>query len=90
MKTALNTFNKNWISSLQKIAEKFTLIDVSKIEKIGVYARQPETSICTIIILSTKQQAIRLAKIHGGNAVFVDNSSKNNMVDIKMRWKKIG
>lgn len=36
--------NKKWISPLQKIAQKFNELDLSKIEKIGGYARDPSTS----------------------------------------------
>lgn len=90
MKTALSTSNKRWISPLQKIAEKFASVDVSEVEKIGPYARHPETSKCTVIIPSTKQQAIELVKNHSGSAAFVDSSLRNDLVGIGTHWEKMG
>lgn len=94
MKTALSTSNIRWISPLQKIAKKFASDDISEVEKIGAYARHPETSTCTIIVPGTKQQAIGLAKSYGGSAAFVDSSSRNNLVGIgthgeKMSWSAV-
>lgn len=46
VKTALSLDNKRWISvsPLQKIAQKFEQLDVSCIEKIEAYARNPLTN----------------------------------------------
>lgn len=62
VKTALSTLNKRWIFPLQKIAQKFSSVDISRVEKIGPYARHPDTCVCTIIIPDKKSQAIKLAK----------------------------
>ena len=75
---------------MQKIAEKFASVDVSEVEKIGAYARRPETSTCTVIIPSTKQQAIELAKNYSGSATFVDSSLKNGLMGIETYWEKMG
>ena len=75
---------------MQWIAEEFASVNISEVEKIGAYARYLETSKCTVIILSTKQQAIGLAKNHNDNAVFVDNLSRNHLVGIGIHWEKMG
>lgn len=45
VQNALCTSNKRWISSLQKIAQTFVDLDLTNIDKIGAYTRDPSTSV---------------------------------------------
>lgn len=62
VKSTLCLENKIWISLLQKIAQKFNELDLSKIEKIGGYARDPLISSAKVVIPDSKKEAITLAK----------------------------
>lgn len=89
VKSALCLESKKWISPLQKIAQKFNELDLSKIEKIGGYARGPSTSPAKVVIPDSKEKAITLAKQHKEVAAFVDSSSRNNLVGIGIHWQGI-
>ena len=89
VKTAFCLNNKNWISPLQKIAQKFNKLDLSKMEKIGSYARDPSTSLPRVIIPDYKENAIRLAKQYKKVAAFMDSSARNNLVETGIYWQGI-
>ena len=75
--------------SLQKIAQKFNELDLSKIEKIRGYARDLSISLARVLIPDNKENAIRLAKQQKGVAAFVDSLARNNLVGIGIYWQGI-
>lgn len=89
VKTALSLGNKRWISPLQKIVQKFKQLDVSCIEKIGAYTKNPLTNPLRIFIMDNKKQAADLAKSHKRVATFVDSSVRNDLVGIGVYWQDI-
>lgn len=89
VKTALSLNNKRWILPLQKIAQKFEKLDVSSIEKIRAYARNPLTNPVEVLIPDNKKHAADLAKQHKGVAAFVDSSLRNDLVGIGIYWQGI-
>lgn len=69
---------------LQKIIQKFNKLNLSKIEKIRNYTRDPPINLLKLIIRKYKKNAIRLAKQHKRVVAFVNSLVKINMVGIEI------
>src|SRR5438477_49296 len=77
---------KRFKSPLQKIAQTFEKLDLSKVETVTPFCIPPWQERPVVYIPEDRDKAAELAKNHAGLAVFTDASSRNGLVGIGIAW----
>lgn len=86
IKRTIDLSNKRWVSPLQKIAKKFSTLDLVKLEKIEAFVKAPWVPPVRVNIFDQKE-AIQKAKSFNPQepVLFTDGSVRNNVVGIGVK-----
>lgn len=80
--------NKQYISPLQRIAEKFKDLDLASFEKIEAFSKTPWVPVAPIIICNRETAIKRATNIDPLTSVaFTDGSARNNLLGIGVHWR---
>ncbi len=84
IKRTIDHSNKQWISPLQKIAEKFKALDLAGLEIIEAFTKAPPVP----VNIFEKEEAIQRAKnsVLRRPIVITDRSARNNAIGTGIKW----